>query len=179
METVTEVKKESSSVMKGTSKTSSRDLEARENNQREYVETDSWLTIPSSLMENYKGQGYHLGWLRIYLKGNEDYKAVGQKMNEGWEFVTADEVPEMTTGYGYSKTEDRFENCIIRGDVALAKIPFDIWIRKKEASLKRNKDMNEAIDKRLMSMQDRRMPITNSSHSQTTVGGRPTKFADT
>ena len=38
--------------------------------------------------------------------------------------------------------------------------------------------MNEAIDKRLMSMQDRRMPITNSSHSQTTVGGRPTKFAD-
>jgi hypothetical protein len=178
METVTEVKKESSSVMKGTSKTSSRDLEARENNQREYVETDSWLTIPSSLMENYKSQGYHLGWLRIYLKGNEDYKAVGQKMNEGWEFVTADEVPEMTKGYGYSKAGDRFDNCIVRGDVALAKIPTHIFERKQSASIQRNRDMNDAIDKRLMSMQDRRMPITNSSQSQTTVGGRPTKFAD-
>ena len=176
METNTEVEEKTS--VKGTQKTSSRDLESRENTQRDYLETDSWLTIPKTLEDSFKDQGYNLGWLRIYLQGNEDYKAVGQKINEGWEFVTADEVPEMTTGYGYSKTEDRFENCIIRGDVALAKIPFDIWTRKKEASLKRNKDMNEAIDKRLMSMQDRRMPITNSSHSQTTVGGRPTKFAD-
>ena len=177
METNAEVKSEA--TVKGTPKTSSRDLEARENNQREYLETDSWLTIPKSVEDVFEEQGLKLGWQRIYLNGKEDYKAVGQKINEGWEFVTADEVPEMTTGYGYSKTEDRFENCIIRGDVALAKIPFDIWTRKKEASLKRNKDMNEAIDKRLMSMQDRRMPITNSSHSQTTVGGRPTKFADT
>ena len=161
MEINTEVKDTTS--VKGTSKTNSRDLESRENNQREYLETDSWLTIPPNLVDNYKGQGYHLGWLRIYLKGDEDYKAVGKKMNEGWEFVTADEVPEMTTGYGFSKTEDRFDNCIIRGDVALAKIPFDIWNRKKEAGLQRNQQMNEAIDKRLMSMQDRRMPISNSS----------------
>ena len=176
METTTEVNEETS--LKGTNKTNNRTLEARENNQREYLETDSWLTLPPTIVDTYKNQGYHLGWLRIYLKGEEDYKAVGQKLNEGWEFVTADEAPEMTTGYGYSKAQDRFENCIIRGDVALAKIPTDIWTRKKDASIQRNKAMNEAIDKRLMSMQDRRMPITNSSRSQTTVGGRPTKFAD-
>jgi len=84
----------------------------------------------------------------------------------------------MTKGYGYSKAGDRFDNCIVRGDVALAKIPTHIFERKQSASIQRNRDMNDAIDKRLMSMQDRRMPITNSSQSQTTVGGRPTKFAD-
>jgi len=176
METVTEVKENTS--VKGTAKTSSRDLEARENNQRDYFETDSWLTIPKSLEDSFKDQGYILGWLRIYLQGNEDYKAVGQKINEGWEFVTSDEVPEMTQGYGYSKSGDRFDNCVIRGDVALAKIPTHIFEGRQNASLQRNRDMNEAIDKRLMSMQDRRMPISNTSQSQTTVGGRPTKFAD-
>ena len=83
----------------------------------------------------------------------------------------------MTVGYGYSKAEDRFENCIIRGDVALAKIPYDIWSTRKEHAIEKNQQMNKAINERLMSMQDRRMPISNSSHSQTTVGGqRPTKF---
>ena len=176
MEINTEVKDTTS--VKGTSKTNSRDLESRENNQREYLETDSWLTIPPNLVDNYKGQGYHLGWLRIYLKGDEDYKAVGQKINEGWEFVTADEVPEMTKGYGYSQAGDRFDNCIVRGDVALAKIPTHIFDARNEAAVQRNREMNDAIDQRLMSMQDRRMPISNNSSSQTTVGGRPTNFAD-
>ena len=116
MEANAEVKSET--TVKGTPKTSSRDLEARENTQREYLETDSWLTIPQTLEDTFKEQGFTLGWLRIYLKGEEDYKAVGQKINEGWEFVTADEVPEMTKGYGYSKAGDRFDNCIVRGDVA-------------------------------------------------------------
>ena len=155
-----------------------REASNRKNDQRTYYETDSWLDIPEEVETRFLDLGIKLGWLRIYINGEEDYKAVGKKINEGWEFVTASEIPEMTIGYGYNKTTDRFENCIIRGDVALAKIPTDIWTRKKDASIQRNKAMNEAIDKRLMSMQDRRMPITNSSRSQTTVGGRPTKFAD-
>jgi hypothetical protein len=175
MEAKTDVQETSS---KGTKQTSGHDLDSRESQQREYLEMDSWLTIPKGIEEAYNNQGYHLGWLRIYLNGAEDYKAVGKKINEGWEFVTADEVPELVAGYGYSKTEDRFDNCIIRGDVALAKISTDIWLNRKQASFQRNQEMNEAIDKRLMSLQDRRMPITNSSHSQTTVGNRPTKFAD-
>ena len=176
METTTEVKPQA--TVKGTTKTSSRDLEARENNQREYLETDSWLTIPKSVEDVVEEQGLKLGWQRIYLNGKEDYKAVGQKINEGWEFVTADEVPEMTKGYGYSQAGDRFDNCIVRGDVALAKIPTHIFDARNEAAVQRNREMNDAIDQRLMSMQDRRMPISNNSSSQTTVGGRPTKFAD-
>ncbi len=54
MEANAEVKSET--TVKGTPKTSSRDLEARENTQREYLETDSWLTIPQTLEEYIKSK---------------------------------------------------------------------------------------------------------------------------
>jgi hypothetical protein len=82
----------------------------------------------------------------------------------------------MTMGYGYHKENDRFQNCIVRGDVALAKIPYDIWQARKQRGIDRNIEMNEAINQRLMSMQDRRMPISNASKSRVTVGNRSVDF---
>jgi|TARA_R100001480_G_scaffold29543_1_gene40138 hypothetical protein len=154
----------------------SREASKRTNDQRTYYETDSWLDIPEEVQTKFLDLGIKLGWLRIYLNGEEDYKAVGKKINEGWEFVTSEEVPEMTVGYGYSKSTDRFENCIVRGDVALAKIPLSNWQERKDRGIQRNKDMNDAINARLMSMQDRRMPISDNSKSRVTVGQRPVSF---
>ena len=153
-----------------------REASNRKNDQRTYYETDSWLDIPEEVETRFLDLGIKLGWLRIYINGEEDYKAVGKKINEGWEFVTASEIPEMTIGYGYSKTTDRFENCIIRGDVALAKIPLSNWEARKDRGTQRNKEMNDAINARLMSMQDRRMPISNNSKSRVTTGKRPVSF---
>ena len=42
--------------------------------------------------------------------------------------------------------KDRFDNCIVRGDVALAKIPTHIFEGRNEAAVQRNREMNEAID---------------------------------
>ena len=154
----------------------SREASSRESSQKTYYETDSWLDIPEEVETKFMDQGIKLGWLRIYINGEEDYKAVGKKINEGWEFVTANEIPEMTIGYGYNKASDRFENCIIRGDVALAKIPLSVWQERKDRGTQRNKDMNDAINARLMSMQDRRMPISNNSKSRVTTGTRPVSF---
>ena len=154
----------------------SREASSRESSQKTYYETDSWLDIPEEVETKFMDQGIKLGWLRIYINGEEDYKSVGKKINEGWEFVTAKEIPEMTIGYGYNKATDRFENCIIRGDVALAKIPLSNWEARKDRGMQRNKEMNDAINARLMSMQDRRMPISNNSKSRVTVGKRPVSF---
>ena len=153
-----------------------REASNRKNDQRTYYETDSWLDIPEEVETRFLDLGIKLGWLRIYINGEEDYKAVGKKINEGWEFVTASEIPEMTIGYGYNKSTDRFENCIIRGDVALAKIPLSNWNARKDRGMQRNKEMNDAINARLMSMQDRRMPISNNSKSRVTTGKRPVSF---
>ncbi len=153
-----------------------RDSYTREANQRTYYDTGNWLDIPAHIENDYLNKNLKLGWIRIFINGDEDYKSVGKKINEGWEFVHSDELPEMTTGYGYHKESDRFQDCIVRGDVALAKIPLDIWNSKKERNLQKNRDMNDAINQRLMSMQDRRMPITNNSSSRVTVGHRPVGF---
>jgi hypothetical protein len=153
-----------------------RETSNRKNDQRTYYETDSWLDVPEEVETRFLDLGIKLGWLRIYINGEEDYKAVGKKINEGWEFVTASEIPELTIGYGYNKATDRFENCIIRGDVALAKIPLSNWNARKDRGMKRNKEMNDAINARLMSMQDRRMPISNNSKSRVTTGKRPVSF---
>lgn len=159
-----------------TPKQETREASNRKNDQRTYYETDSWLDIPEEVETRFLDLGIKLGWLRIYINGEEDYKAVGKKINEGWEFVTASEIPEMTIGYGYNKTTDRFENCIIRGDVALAKIPLSNWEERKDRGVQRNREMNDAINARLMSMQDRRMPISNNSKSRVTTGKRPVSF---
>ena len=151
----------------------SRNVDTRDAQQRVYLDSENWLDIPNYIETEFLDQGFKLGWLRITINGDEDHKAVGKKINEGWEFVTAKEVPDMTVGYGYSKQEGRFENCIIRGDVALAKIPMDIYTSRKQKGLDRNREMNEAVDQRLMSMQDRRMPISNNSNSRVTVGNKP------
>lgn len=155
-----------------------RETDTRDSNQRTYYDTENWLDIPDHIEKDFLGKNYKLGWLRIYLNGEEDYKSVGKKVNEGWEFVTSDEVPDMTLGYGYNKSTDRFENCIVRGDVALAKCPMDVWETRKRKSVDKNAAMNEAVDQRLMSMQDRRMPISNNSKSRVTVGNRPVGFEE-
>ena len=134
-----------------------REASNRKNDQRTYYETDSWLDIPEEVETRFLDLGIKLGWLRIYINGEEDYKAVGKKINEGWEFVTASEIPEMTIGYGYNKTTDN-------------------WNARKDRGMQRNKEMNDAINARLMSMQDRRMPISNNSKSRVTTGKRPVSF---
>ena len=99
METTVDTKEETTKGTKS-NKAIDRSTESRASEQRTYLETDTWLTIPPEVEEKYKDQGFRLGWMRIYLKGQEDYKAVSQKINAGWEFVTSDEVPQMTGGVG-------------------------------------------------------------------------------
>ena len=54
----------------------------------------------------------------------------------------------------------------------------DVWETRKRKSVDKNAAMNEAVDQRLMSMQDRRMPISNNSKSRVTVGNRPVGFEE-
>ena len=77
-----------------------RNEDMRENNTREvewtYEEPDA-LDIPDIVKERFDSQEMHLRWIRINTKGTDDYINVGKKMNEGWVFVTPNEVPEMAS----------------------------------------------------------------------------------
>jgi len=157
-----------------------RSSQLRENNikqETEYTfEEPNALQIPEAVEERYASEGISLGWLRITLKGQEDYAHIGRKMQEGWQFVDSDEVPEMGAT-SIVRDEGRYKGAVCRGDLALGKIPTGrIEARKAHYKNKADKLM-EAVNSQLMRGNNSRMPISNSSKTQT-IRGRTPKFQE-
>tara|TARA_R110000796_G_scaffold5146_4_gene19496 strand:+ start:5877 stop:6371 length:495 start_codon:yes stop_codon:yes gene_type:complete len=157
-----------------------RSSQLRENNikqETEYTfEEPNALQIPTAVEERYASEGISLGWLRITLKGQEDYAHIGRKMQEGWQFVDSDEVPEMGAT-SIVRDEGRYKGAVCRGDLALGKIPTGrIEARKAHYKNKADKLM-EAVNSQLMRGNNSRMPISNSSKTQT-IRGRTPKFQE-
>ena len=163
-----------------TTRTNTRSSQLRENNikqETEYTfEEPNQLQIPEAVEERYASEGISLGWLRITLKGQEDYAHIGRKMQEGWQFVDSDEVPEMGAT-SIVRDEGRYKGAVCRGDLALGKIPTGrIEARKAHYKNKADKLM-DAVNSQLMGTNPSRMPISNSSKTQT-IRGRTPKFQE-
>ena len=147
----------------------------REQNLREdewtFEEPDA-LAIPDMVQARFDNEGMALRWIRISLKGQDDITNVGKKQQEGWVFVTPDEVPEMAVT-SFVRDEGRYLGAVCRGDLALAKMPTGkVKARKKHYEGKAN-DMMDAVNAQLMKNSDSRMPISNTSKSVTTRGRVP------
>ena len=153
----------------------SRSTEVREKNTREeewtFEEPDA-LDIPDPVKARFDDEGMSLRWLRITLKGQDDIMNVGKKQQEGWVFVTPDEIPEMAVT-SFVREEGRYLGAVCRGDLALAKMPTGKVKARKRFYEKKANDMMDAVNAQLMKSSDSRMPITNSSKSVTTRGRQP------
>ena len=153
----------------------SRSTEIREKNTREeewtFEEPDA-LNIPELVKARFDNEGMSLRWLRILLKGQDDITNVGKKQQEGWVFVTPDEVPEMAVT-SFVREEGRYLGTVCRGDLALAKMPTGKVKARKRFYEKKANDMMDAVNAQLMKSSDSRMPITNSSKSVTTRRRQP------
>jgi len=152
-----------------------RSNQQRENETREeewtFEEPDA-LSIPDTVKARFDNEGMSLRWLRISVKGSDDIMNVGKKQQEGWVFVTPDEVPEMAIT-SFVRDEGRYLGAVCRGDLALAKMPTGkVKARKKHYESKAN-DMMDAVNAQLMKNSDSRMPISNTSKSVTTRGRVP------
>ena len=76
-----------------------RSSQLRENNTQEEewtFEEPNALSIPDHVQARFDSEGMALRWIRISIKGTDDISNVGKKLQEGWVFVTPDEVPEMS-----------------------------------------------------------------------------------
>jgi|TARA_R100001480_G_scaffold27238_1_gene37571 hypothetical protein len=141
--------------------------------EEEYVfEEPDALTIPDSVQARFDNEEMSLRWIRISVKGVDDIMNVGKKQQEGWIFVTPDEVPEMAIT-SFVREEGRYLGAVCRGDLALAKKPTaKVKARQKFYENKANEQM-DAVNAQLMKSSDSRMPITNTSKSVTTRGRQP------
>ena len=152
-----------------------RNEDMRENNTREvewtYEEPDA-LDIPDIVKERFDSQEMSLRWIRINTKGTDDYINVGKKMNEGWVFVTPNEVPEMASS-SIVLEGGRYAGVVSRGDLALAKIEKGRHNARTKHFQKKSQDLMTAIDIQLDKASDSKMPISNNSKSQIIKGRQP------
>ena len=155
--------------------------ETRSNTQREQnLREENWtfeepdaLTIPDSVQARFDNEGLSLRWIRISVKGQDDVSNVGKKQQEGWTFVTPDEVPEMAVT-SFVREDGRYTGTVCRGDLALAKMPTGKVRARRKFYEKKANDMMDAVNAQLMKSSDSRMPISNTSKSVTTKGRVPT-----
>ena len=141
--------------------------------EEEYTfEEPDALTIPEMVQARFDNEEMSLRWIRISVKGVDDIMNVGKKQQEGWVFVTPDEVPEMAIT-SFVREEGRYLGAVCRGDLALAKKPTaKVRARQKFYEKKANEQM-DAVNAQLMKNSDSRMPISNTSKSVTTRGRQP------
>ena len=147
----------------------------RETTTREeeyFFEEPDALTIPDMVQARFDNEEMSLRWIRISVKGEDDIMNVGKKQQEGWIFVTPDEVPEMAIT-SFVREEGRYLGAVCRGDLALAKKPtVKVKARQKFYENKANEQM-DAVNAQLMKNSNSRMPISNTSKSVTTRGRQP------
>tara|TARA_R100001594_G_scaffold94677_1_gene128912 strand:+ start:206 stop:694 length:489 start_codon:yes stop_codon:yes gene_type:complete len=160
-------------------RTQSRSLQERENQTREEVytfEEEDALAIPEEVKARFLNQGMVLRWIRIQIRGADDYQNVGKRQRDGWVFVTPDEVPELSTS-SIVREGGRYAGTVVRGDVALAKMPEGRAIARREHYENKANELMNAVNSQLMSNNDSRMPIYNNSKSTVSRGKSP-KFQD-
>ena len=146
--------------------------EATTREEEYFFEEPDALTIPDMVQARFDNEDMSLRWIRISVKGEDDIMNVGKKQQEGWIFVTPDEVPEMAIT-SFVREEGRYLGAVCRGDLALAKKPtVKVKARQKFYENKANEQM-DAVNAQLMKSSDSRMPISNTSKSVTTRGRQP------
>lgn len=159
-------------------RTNTRSSQLRENNTKEQTEytfeEPRLLDIPKEVVNRFANEGMSLGWLRLTIKGKDDVAHVGRKMQEGWQFVTKEEVPEMEHS-SIVKDEGRYTGAVCRGDVALGKIPTGRIEARKAYYKDKSDSLMDAVNNQLMKNNNSRMPISNTSKTQT-IRGRTPKF---
>jgi hypothetical protein len=154
--------------------------EARSNTQREantreeefiFEEPDA-LEIPPEVEARFNNDGLSLRWLRISVKNQDDITNVGKKQQQGWVFVTPDEVPELAIT-SFVRKDGRYTGTVCRGDLALAKIPSNRVTARRKYYENKSNDLMDAVNAQLMRNNDSRMPISNTSKSVRTTGRQP------
>lgn len=146
-----------------------RSAEAR---KREWQEPNE-LDVPEILKDRLRSEGYETRWIRVLLTdGKPDAVNVMTRLREGYEFVKVDDAPEWEAPP--SMEFGKHGNLIQIGDLALAKLPIEISQSRKRQMAEKTKNLTDAINRQLYENKalNERMPIRNSSQSQTFKGGR-------
>ena len=146
-------------------------LPSRESENRSKRERPKVWTPPSQLDAPPAPNGFKHRWIRAEAVGQMDQKNVSARLREGWEFVRADEYPEMEWP---AIDTGRYEGVIAVGGLMLARIPDEIVAQRKAYFEQLTQDKDEAVANDPMKDQHPSMPISKERSSRVTFGGKKT-----
>ena len=144
-------------------------LPSRESENRSKRERPKVWTPPSQLDAPPAPNGFKHRWIRAEAVGQMDQKNVSARLREGWEFVRADEYPEMEWP---AIDSGRYEGVIAVGGLMLARIPDEIVAQRKAYFEQLTQDKDEAVANDPMKDQHPSMPISKERSSRVTFGGK-------
>ena len=147
--------------------------QTRANVTRDYVyQPPDEMKIPDELHDKFKEQGFSLRWVRFLIGNEEDYKNIGLKLREGYEFVKQDEIGMALPMVREASTKNH-RNLVTVGDLALAKIPTYKAEARKRYYEDKTREMEQATRREARKSSDSRMdkltPVFDNSQSRVQV----------
>ena len=143
-------------------------LPSRESETRSKTERRKPWAPPSQLDAPPAPNGFKHRWIRAETVGQMDQKNVSARLREGWDFVRADEYPNVQWP---AIDSGRYEGVIAVGGLMLARIPNEIVEERSKYFAQVTQDKDDAIANDPMKDQHPSMPISNERSSRVTFGG--------
>ena len=143
-------------------------LPSRESETRSKTERRKPWAPPSQLAAPPAPNGFKHRWIRAEPVGQMDQKNVSARLREGWDFVRADEYPNVQWP---AIDSGRYEGVIAVGGLMLARIPNEIVEERSKYFAQVTQDKDDAIANDPMKDQHPSMPISNERSTRVTFGG--------
>jgi len=144
-------------------------LPSRESETREKVSRRKPWAPPSQLDAPPAPAGFKHRWIRAETVGQPDNKNVSARLREGWEFVRADEYPEMEWP---TIDSGKWNGVIAVGGLMLARIPEETIAERNSYFSQLTQDKDDAIANDPLKDQHPSMPVSNESRSRVSFGGK-------
>ena len=143
-------------------------LPSRESETRANTERRKEWAPPSQLDAPPAPNGFKHRWIRAEAVGQMDQKNVSARLREGWEFVRADEYPDVQWP---AIDSGRYNGVIAVGGLMLARIPKETVDERNKYFAQVTQDKDDAVANDPLKDQHPSMPISNERSSRVTFGG--------
>ena len=144
-------------------------LPSRESETRENASRRKPWAPPSQLDAPPAPAGFKHRWIRAETIGQPDQKNVSARLREGWEFVRADEYPDMEWP---TIDSGKWNGVIAVGGLMLARIPEETIAERNSYFSQLTKDKDDAIANDPLKDQHPSMPVSNESRTRVSFGGK-------
>ena len=128
------------------------------------------LKIPTEVKNKFLDEGKALMWVRHMIKGQSDWMNLRKKEEFGWTPVKTEDCQELATAAVTALPDDRFSDCIVRGDLVLMQCSAEKVEARAQYYRDKTQEQEDAVNQQLMASSDSRLPISNQSRSRTTTG---------